>query len=47
MLERLDEAAAFFGGGEWYRRVFNAVHISVNRWFFMPSHYKGIEGSSG
>ena len=26
VLERLDEAASFFGG-EWYRRVFNAVRI--------------------
>ena len=29
LLERLDEAAAFFGG-EWYRRVFYAVRIAVN-----------------
>ena len=25
MLERLDEATAFLGGGEWYRRVGNAM----------------------
>ena len=32
MLERLDEAASFFGQ-EWYRRSIYAIRIPVNRFF--------------
>ena len=30
MLERLDEAAAFFGEAEWYRRHIYAIRIALN-----------------
>ena len=33
MLEQLDEAAAFFGRGELYRRNIYAIRIAVNHFF--------------